>query len=412
MQSPSSSLTIDDDAENHAAKHFCREAAWKFQDDLLSSLLHLVGDETTVVLVSPHATADPLPGMEGAFPTSGAAVRRFGVACLAGPGIRRGAVLQSATVLDIVPTILSLFGLPLGEDMDGRPWQETFSESINIRHTPTWELIATAAESPTSKNATALPPVPQSSSEEWEAEGKNVAQIIRRNQKINLALALSDSDRASLAIDCWKELMSDYPEDTYFPLQLISCLIKNKEYLECGQIIGQLTPEIANHPQVRLALAELALAEGRIDEVRHILCDLSDDLWSSPLWLNQAGGILLKCEAWEDAEKTFLNSLQMQADNPIARNGLSTIYWEQDRYEDAIRESRRVLESAPSFAQARFTLAKCLRGMGKDLEAIDAFEGCLHMGYQPQETHGYLASLYRVRDPIRANYHQRCSGVC
>jgi tetratricopeptide (TPR) repeat protein len=237
-------------------------------------------------------------------------------------------------------------------------------------------------------------------------------KLIRRNQKINLALALSDSNRAALAINCWKELMADFPDDSYFQLQLISSLITIQEYAECRNVIEQLPSDMAGHPQVHLALAEVEYNDGNTHKARSIVRELLDNDLVLPEWLNRAGNILLKCHAWNDAEQVFLKSLQIQPDNPPAYHGLSTAYWEQDRFEDAIRESRQVLTLLPSFSQARFTLAKSLQSIGKHEEAIDAFEVCLNAGYQSQETHGCLAALYRIRDPIRANYHQLQSGVC
>jgi len=37
----------------------------------------------------------------------------------AGPGIRSGAQVTDASVLDVAPTVLALFGEPVGRDMDG-----------------------------------------------------------------------------------------------------------------------------------------------------------------------------------------------------------------------------------------------------------------------------------------------------
>src|SRR5262249_25153634 len=43
-----------------------------------------------------------------------------GVILAMGDGIRPGAVLRTASVLDLAPTILYLMGLPVARDMDGR----------------------------------------------------------------------------------------------------------------------------------------------------------------------------------------------------------------------------------------------------------------------------------------------------
>jgi len=46
--------------------------------------------------------------------------RLYGVAVISGPGIEPGS-LQSVTLLDVAPTILKLAGLPIAEDMRGKP---------------------------------------------------------------------------------------------------------------------------------------------------------------------------------------------------------------------------------------------------------------------------------------------------
>ena len=44
-----------------------------------------------------------------------------GVFVAAGPGLRRDELIHGAGPLDITPTVLALFGVPVGADMDGRP---------------------------------------------------------------------------------------------------------------------------------------------------------------------------------------------------------------------------------------------------------------------------------------------------
>ncbi len=44
-----------------------------------------------------------------------------GVIFVRGPGIPAGETVKDMSVRDVTPTILAWLGLPLGEDMDGRP---------------------------------------------------------------------------------------------------------------------------------------------------------------------------------------------------------------------------------------------------------------------------------------------------
>ena len=45
---------------------------------------------------------------------------------MAGPGIKRDERIYGASLIDVAPTVLTLFDLPIGEDMDGRPLLEAF----------------------------------------------------------------------------------------------------------------------------------------------------------------------------------------------------------------------------------------------------------------------------------------------
>jgi len=54
----------------------------------------------------------------------------YGILVAQGAGIRKGVEIPEASVTDITPTILSYFGIPLAEDMDGRILEELFEGEI------------------------------------------------------------------------------------------------------------------------------------------------------------------------------------------------------------------------------------------------------------------------------------------
>lgn len=51
-----------------------------------------------------------------------------GVLVMAGPAIKQGCELVGAHLADVAPTLLTLMGLPVGRDMDGRVLEEAFDE--------------------------------------------------------------------------------------------------------------------------------------------------------------------------------------------------------------------------------------------------------------------------------------------
>jgi len=99
-------------------------------DDYLGEMLSVVGENTTVMIVSDHGFGGtgrtPWSGGHGRL-TLGAPIAPPGILILSGPGIAAGSHRIEANVLDIAPTLLALLGLPAGEDMPGRVLEEAFA---------------------------------------------------------------------------------------------------------------------------------------------------------------------------------------------------------------------------------------------------------------------------------------------
>jgi hypothetical protein len=79
-----------------------------------------------------------------------------------GDGIRAGAVLQQASVLDVAPTILYLMGLPVARDMEGRVLTEMLDEEFTRAHhlsfVPSYDAVAGTEAPPAAFSD--LPPLP------------------------------------------------------------------------------------------------------------------------------------------------------------------------------------------------------------------------------------------------------------
>jgi predicted AlkP superfamily phosphohydrolase/phosphomutase len=80
-----------------------------------------------------------------------------------GDGIRPGATLQSASVLDVAPTILYLMGLPVARDMEGRVateiLEDDFARAHPVTFIPSYESLAVTPMAP--PGDAALPPLPE-----------------------------------------------------------------------------------------------------------------------------------------------------------------------------------------------------------------------------------------------------------
>jgi predicted AlkP superfamily phosphohydrolase/phosphomutase len=94
-----------------------------FLDGVLGQILATLDSNTIIIIVSDHGfDYEYFPG--GHYEHSKAPP---GVFVMAGNNIKHGETI-SASVKDVTPTILTLFGLPVGKDMDGRALTEVISQ--------------------------------------------------------------------------------------------------------------------------------------------------------------------------------------------------------------------------------------------------------------------------------------------
>lgn len=114
-----------------------------FADEVLGRVLALLSEsETTIVVVSDHGHhANPKYD-----PASKDHYNRLcsgdhedapdGILILAGNDVVRGAVIRDASVYDIAPTLLALFGAPAGSSMPGRVLEEAIAKKFLAEHPP------------------------------------------------------------------------------------------------------------------------------------------------------------------------------------------------------------------------------------------------------------------------------------
>lgn len=115
---------------------------YEYMDGVLAELLRLADEKTTVLVTSDHGHSGPkLRGDDYAW---GIAMHdRTGFVCLWGKDVVAGRELHEPSVLDLTPTMLALYGMPVAEDMDGRVLTEAidpgFLESNPVTTIATYE---------------------------------------------------------------------------------------------------------------------------------------------------------------------------------------------------------------------------------------------------------------------------------
>jgi tetratricopeptide (TPR) repeat protein len=218
---------------------------------MLQTLLDLAGPDATVILVSDHGFhSDHLRPRGIPMEPAGPAVqhRQFGVICMKGEHIKQDERIYGATLLDVTPTILTLFGLPVGEDMDGRVLVQAFENPPQITRIPSWEAEAgecgmhpadlrmdPAAAQAVLQQFVALGYI-QPLSEDQE---KAVATAVRE-QQYNLARSYMDSRRYADALTIFEELAQKDPDEARFLQHLAQCYLALGKRAEAKDLLQKL----------------------------------------------------------------------------------------------------------------------------------------------------------------------------
>ncbi|MGI9177183.1 MAG: alkaline phosphatase family protein, partial [Pirellulales bacterium] len=205
---------------------------YRHHDAMLGRYLELAGPDTHVLLLSDHGFhADErrlswIPA-EPAGPAD--EHRHFGIVTLAGPGIRQGEQIHGTSVLDITPTVLALFGLPVGEDMDGSPQVQAWETTPEVARIPSWDDVP-GADGRHPPEAGHDPRAAAAQLEQLVALGyvapmpddreKAVRETVRELD-YNLARALGDGGKPHEGIPILERLWEEWPSEHRFGTHLI-----------------------------------------------------------------------------------------------------------------------------------------------------------------------------------------------
>jgi tetratricopeptide (TPR) repeat protein len=225
--------------------------AYRFHDMMLETLLNLAGPDATVLLVSDHGFhSDHLRPRGIPAEPAGPAIqhRPFGIVCMKGPHVQQDERIYGATLLDVTPTILTLFGLPVGADMDGRVLVQAFEEPPQVTRIPSWEQelgecgmhpadlrMDPAAAQAVLQQFVALGYIQPPS----EDQSKAVASAVRE-ANYNLSRDYLDCGRADDALPLLEELAKNDPKQSRFQMHLAQCYLALNRRADAKQILEAL----------------------------------------------------------------------------------------------------------------------------------------------------------------------------
>jgi len=394
----------------------CVTASYQFQDMMLGAMLQYAGPDTTVVLVSDHGfhSEEKRPHVDG-YKDPVSWHRQHGVVVVSGPGIREGETFSGASLLDVAPTILSMFDLPIGRDMDGRPWVEIYDTPPHVKRIDTWETVAgedgmhpedvredpvAAAEAIKQLVDLGYVDPPEEDTE------KQVASTVR-SMKYNQAMALTYSRRRAQAIPLWKELIDQCEQKTEklgLKLQLATCYMRLGQHKEAEKILYSFGPVGLKRPDVLMMLATLRLHQDNGEEaLKHLQSAAPLLPEKNPQFTAQLGLAYLQTHQIEKAYQYFEQALEQDADNAIAHYGLAELANKRGQYKRAIDHALQAIELADAVPAGHFHLGFALAKLGMVEEAILALETVVQLAPELEKASkllGELRTAYNLSPPI------------
>jgi predicted AlkP superfamily phosphohydrolase/phosphomutase/tetratricopeptide (TPR) repeat protein len=383
------------------------EGIYRAHDMMLERLVELAGPETAVMLVSDHGFhSDHLrPKFTPRVP-AGITVwhRAQGVIAAAGPDFKRDELIHGARLLDIAPTVLHYFGLPVGEDMEGRVLGEAFRDRRPVETVSSWEVGGEERQARGSLSAAdgealleqfaALGYIDPLAEDPGEA-----ARDTRRENRWNLARACLYGGRHEMALPLLEECHAERPERTDYgqllartQLQagladeaaetLRGCIEGLGEGVTARLLMGSIETQRGNHPA---ALGHLERVRAADPDNLHLLFSLSECYLALRRWdeAEQTAGRMLaldpgSAQAWlirsrcrlhrglaAEAAAAALEAIGLQYGNPRGHFLLGAALAQTGDWAGAERALRNNLQLNPGNALAHRYLVQVYRALGR-----------------------------------------------
>jgi tetratricopeptide (TPR) repeat protein len=439
---------------------------YRFHDMMLEELIKLAGDDATIMLISDHGFhSDHLrPKLLPDEPAAPALQHRdYGVFCVKGPGIKKNNKIFGASLIDITPTILSLYDLPIGEDMNGKVLVNIYEETPELKYIPTWEDVEGDDFAMLEKQDVDEDPLASQEAMKQlielgyiEDPGDNVQKAVEmtvRESRYNLARVYMGTSRYVEAIPILEKLYKDYNTESRFALRLVTCYTEIGEQTKALDLTNSHNKIIINYIKelseefneikdnnfndleekkkqeklqgknkllrklkdaqkdiFRIALlqTDILLKLKKPKDALKILKDIEKNLPIQRSILNKIGNVYIRLHDYKKAEDAFKKLLEIDPINHIGHNGLAIIYLRTEKYEEAVSEALLAIELVYHYPLAHHHLGEALMCLELYEEAANAFEVAIKMAPSLGKARNFLIDIYEnnLNKPDLAKQHK------
>lgn len=404
------------------------ESTYRYHDLMLGRWLELADENTTIIVLSDHGfyqgEARPLAergrisGERPAGLHTNPLVwhRLHGVFVAHGPGIATDALVHGASLLDVAPTILTLLGLPVPEDFEGKVLSQIFSMPQTAEFCPSFE-------EPHPDDGVHRGAAPEEK-DPWAAQQalKQLAELgyidapdgdlakaqanANEARDSHLAQIHFAAARFPEALELLRDL-AQRSKDASYPSRIAMCLLAMGKTDEAEEILNELLVRVPHYGLARMLRGQAALVKGQDDEAEVIFKELKEADAQMPALHNYLGTIYLRKRCWKEAAALFRSALKAEPDFADAHDGLGVALRHMGKLEDSIYEHMRSVSLQHNRAQTHINLGISLANARQIDWAIRAFNVATELAPTEPYPHRCLALVYRRLAPNRekARHH-------
>lgn len=376
-----------------------------FQDMMLERKLKLIDKDATVIVMSDHGFESgekrilEMPKVQAAPSLEH---RQFGMFVAAGPNIKENTKVFGMGLIDVAPTILHHYGLPIGEDMDGKVILDIFKETQEPVYIESWDKEA--GDFGDLKVSTQTDAISDAETMEQLVELGYVDKLdekfevaikkTRIDLKHNLARVYLGKKDFSSSKKLLLELLEETPPTDLAPfyMNLISIAVKEKEFMLAKEYL-QKVKDSKTEINYNLDLTEsYILSEiGRPKEALAILdknSAISGQILYKKATLNFVLGNL------DTAIQQLDKAIEKEPEKATYYTLMAEILLHKQQYEEAAEYALTSIEIIKYFPKAHLILGQALEKLGDLENAKVAYE--MANSLKPKEFHKAKQSLDNI----------------
>jgi len=395
------------------------DATYREADAMIGRILERAGPGWNVLVVSDHGFkhGDNRPSTDPRIDRGPGADwhDRFGVLILWGPDVRRGVRVADASILDVAPTILALYGLPVGDDMDGRVLDEAlepdFLATHPIERIPTWERdehgdrggeeVAPSAQDPEliaklrALGYLASEPETSGSSNDL-AEGLSQDSARAFNNQGVVLLGQHDLDGALVEFE--KGLEAGGGIQSLVNIANVHLRFQDPDRAEAAlEKIERIDPNARLLPGLKGAVADLRGDDVEAERLlrQALRIDPADSRAHARL-----GHVFEKRGRLDEALAEFEAAVRADPDNAEAHNYAGNVLRQRGDLERAEAFFRKAIAADPRYPGAYNNLGLLLQQTGRGLEAVKTYQEGLEQAPRSPLLHNSLGSLLLLQGEL------------